>query len=94
MYYILYALQSIAASFRNNKNFLAFLAIKIFEKYELRRKKVKRISIERNKFFFRSRICLTNYIVEVTAVVVRVKPADRSRLMVNLIIESRFHEAR
>lgn len=38
--------------------------------------------------FFRSRICLTDYFVKVAAAAARVKPADRPRLMVNLIIES------
>jgi len=55
-------------------------------------KKYEGISIERNCEinFFRSRICLTNYFVKVTAIADRVKPADRPRLMMNLIIESPF----
>jgi len=69
----------------------------MFERYRIERKnknekKYEGVSIERNREinFFRSRICLTDYFVKRAAIANRVKPVDRPRLMVNLIIETPF----
>lgn len=65
----------------------------MFEEYGLRMKKVMRELISKEivkSIFFRSRMCLTDYFVKVAAAADHVKPADRPRLMVNLIIESPF----
>lgn len=64
----------------------------MFEEYGLRMKKVMRELVSKEivkSIFFRSR-CLTDYFVKVAAAAHHVKPADRPRLMVNLIIESPF----